>query len=188
MYLGEVPAKFFFRIFFGGGGGRGRRVWRSRSTEPLVCVVCVRQFYFLFFARAGRLFVCPSPAFRWTLTTTAPPPLSPLVTRPPPNSYATVDEFLHDVRRLCANSFLYSRETSNETVLSFLRKLDADEVKKILTPSKPLVPKWERCLEVSGWAPSFDSYIRRPQVRGSHSSGGESIFFLFFFFFFLSGP
>lgn len=73
------------------------------------------------------------------------PPLS----NPAASRYPTVDEFLQDVRRLCANSFLYSRETSNETVLSFLRKLDADEVKKMLTPTKPLVPKWERCLEVS---------------------------------------
>ena len=51
------------------------------------------------------------------------------------------------MRRLCANAFLYSRETSNATVLSFLRKLD--EAKGILTSSKPLVPKWEKCLAVS---------------------------------------
>ena len=83
---------------------------------------------------------------------------NPLFCSPPPTSfslfssrtsYKTVDEFLHDVRRLCANSFLYSRETRNEVLRSFLRKLDTDEVKKILTPSKPLVPKWEKCLAVS---------------------------------------
>lgn len=55
---------------------------------------------------------------------------------------------MHDVRRLCANSFLYSRETRNEVLRSFLRKLDTEEVKRILTPSKPLVPKWEKCLAV----------------------------------------
>lgn len=77
-------------------------------------------------------------------------PASPNNPTQPPAwfSYATVDDFLWDVRRLCANSFLYSRETSNDIVLSFLRKLDTDEVKRVLTPSKPLVPKWEKCLEV----------------------------------------
>ena len=103
----------------------------------------------------------------------------------PPNSYATVDEFLHDVRRLCANSFLYSRETSNETVLSFLRKLDADEVKKILTPSKPLVPKWERCLEVSGWAPSL-TVTYDGHKFAVHTQVAGKCFLPFFFSFFFS--
>ena len=62
-----------------------------------------------------------------------------------------MDEFLHDVRRLCANSFVFMRSTSNDLLKKFLRKLEAKEVKNVLTPSRPLVPKWQQCLAVRIW-------------------------------------
>lgn len=43
---------------------------------------------------------------------------------------------------------MWTRETSNVTVLSFLRLLESTDVKNVLRPSKPLVPKWEKCLQV----------------------------------------
>lgn len=66
---------------------------------------------------------------------------------PPQNRYDTVDDFLHDVRHLCANSFVYVRTAKNDTLLSFLRKLEQEKHKHLPT-SKPLVPKWETCLKV----------------------------------------
>lgn len=67
----------------------------------------------------------------------------PLPSLPPVTTYNLASAVIKPLMTFC------TRATKNEVLLSFLRKLDSEDVTKILTPSELLVTKRQQCLAVS---------------------------------------